>query len=89
MEEMIPDEEEDEDGAAREERLTVESEGKEEEAAYILEEALGMEVEEDVEGDVWIPCLNNGQTTLRYWIIVRALVELRVQNAYNFKILNY
>ena len=34
----------------------------------------------------WIPCSKNGQTTLRYWIIVRAVVELRVQKAYHFKI---
>ena len=44
-----PDEEEDENDAAREEGLTVESEGTEEEAAEILRVALGIEV--DGEGD--------------------------------------
>ena len=42
--------EEDEDEAAREKRLTVETEGTEEEATEILEGELGMEVEEEGEG---------------------------------------
>ena len=46
----IPYEEEDEDEVAREEMLMVETEGTEEEAAEILEEALGMEDAEEDEG---------------------------------------
>ena len=44
------DEEEDDDKAAGEDRLTAKKEGSEEEEAEILEEALGMEVEEEGEG---------------------------------------
>ena len=47
----IPDEDEDEDEAARDERLIVKTEGIEEEAAEIKEEALRMEVKEEVEGE--------------------------------------
>ena len=40
-----------------------------------------------IEGSVWIPCLNDGQTKVLYWIIVRALVKIWVQNAYNLSYL--
>ena len=43
------DEDENENAVAGVERLAVETDGTEEEAVEILEEALGMEVEEEVE----------------------------------------
>ena len=32
-----------------------------------------------IEGSVWIPCLKDIQTTLRYWILLRAVGELQVE----------
>ena len=47
----IPNEEEDKNEVTREESLMVETEGTEEETAEILEEALGMEAEEEGKGE--------------------------------------
>ena len=54
-----PEEEEDEYEAAEEGHVTVDKEGLEEEAAEIIEEALGMEVEEEGKGE------EGGNGTLR------------------------